>query len=403
MADYQIQDNVSGKTVTVTGDHAPSQQDAEEIFQKAGLRSNPQPQAPTQPQSDPSQGAFTAPLNNRTVGDALSGGASPLGAAAPLLAPLIKNLPGANTKVYDLPVLGGIARATSEPLAKAAEYGAEAIASPVLDLAQKGKVTSDRRFMSPNDYKAVTGGGVDAALNTLGTGLSAGLSAIGPEAAAEAPGVLKLATKGGVYSKMEEAAKAGADINWNDLADTARAAAKNKTSSVQKALDKLIAEETPTGTGEIPALTSGAPTEVTNAPGLNEPSTYGYNGPLREPTPLSNNTNPLNISDPNLSSSQGLDLRKSLGDRLPSNFFEKLTSKVTPAEQDAINILRRTVSTELKKAAPGIKTPDRLYSLYSRAKGDIPTWATRIILGEALKHAAGNLPGGSILKNIPLP
>lgn len=49
MPNYQIQDNQSGKTVTVEGDHAPTQQDAEEIFQKAGLRgeqTQPKQQAP---------------------------------------------------------------------------------------------------------------------------------------------------------------------------------------------------------------------------------------------------------------------------------------------------------------------------------------------------------------------
>lgn len=46
MAKYQVKDNQSGKTVTVEGDHPPTQQDAEEIFQKAGLRDTSTPNSP---------------------------------------------------------------------------------------------------------------------------------------------------------------------------------------------------------------------------------------------------------------------------------------------------------------------------------------------------------------------
>lgn len=38
MAKYEIRDNISGRTVVVEGDHAPTQQEAEMIFNEAGLR-----------------------------------------------------------------------------------------------------------------------------------------------------------------------------------------------------------------------------------------------------------------------------------------------------------------------------------------------------------------------------
>jgi len=46
MAKYKITDNATGKTVTISGDHTPSEAEAEQIFKDAGLR---QPIAPTQP------------------------------------------------------------------------------------------------------------------------------------------------------------------------------------------------------------------------------------------------------------------------------------------------------------------------------------------------------------------
>jgi hypothetical protein len=45
MGQFSIQDPQSGKTVTVEGDKAPTQADAEGIFQQAGLRTQPQPQS----------------------------------------------------------------------------------------------------------------------------------------------------------------------------------------------------------------------------------------------------------------------------------------------------------------------------------------------------------------------
>lgn len=37
--EYRIKDNITGKTVVVTANHAPTEQDKEEIFNKTGLRS----------------------------------------------------------------------------------------------------------------------------------------------------------------------------------------------------------------------------------------------------------------------------------------------------------------------------------------------------------------------------
>jgi hypothetical protein len=50
MAKYKITDNASGKTVTVSGDHSPSEIEAEQIFRDAGLRQSPTASGNGQPQ-----------------------------------------------------------------------------------------------------------------------------------------------------------------------------------------------------------------------------------------------------------------------------------------------------------------------------------------------------------------
>ena len=74
MAKYRITDNVSGKTLVISGDNPPTEQEAEELFQSSGVRNNNETQ-PTQ--SDNQQ-----PLE-RAV---------------------------AKTGLFDIPVLGGILR-----------------------------------------------------------------------------------------------------------------------------------------------------------------------------------------------------------------------------------------------------------------------------------------------------
>jgi hypothetical protein len=48
MAKFRITDNQSGKTLTISGDKAPSEQEAEELFKSSGIREQAQPQGSTQ-------------------------------------------------------------------------------------------------------------------------------------------------------------------------------------------------------------------------------------------------------------------------------------------------------------------------------------------------------------------
>ena len=85
------------------------------------------------------------------------------------------------TGLHDIPILGGlVGRGIAEPIAKGAEVVAEGLVSPVIDLATKGKITNERRFMSPQAYKTITEGSPsDVLAEGLKTGASAGLATIG--------------------------------------------------------------------------------------------------------------------------------------------------------------------------------------------------------------------------------
>lgn len=222
---------------------------------------------------------------------------------------------------------------------------------------------------------------IGALLNVLFTGATSGML-----------------SKKGVYGKMSDAANKADPLDWNDIADEARGQAKGKAATTQKALENLIAQEHPTPDGNLGALTEGPPNEIVHAGGLSEPKMYNYQGPLREDVPFSGLTH--NIQDPRLTGQQALDLRASLGKRLPSNFFEKLLSNVggkkTPGEDEAVDILRRAVSDKLKQASPGIVTPDKLYSIYAQMHGDVPTWAKRIFGGIVADKLVGNKFGGDV-------
>jgi hypothetical protein len=229
-------------------------------------------------------------------------------------------------------------------------------------------------------------------------------------------------SKGGVWKSMEGKAQAGSDISWDQITKDALSEAENKPASVQRALKNLIAEETPSSGPMAPNSTGPAFNSVGNEPttsvgdvmsggkltrdmrfkqgnpSFKSASTVepkeGFDGPMFESTPYSPQGTG-DVTDVSLTASKGLELRGSLGERLPQNFFQKLTNQVPKAEQDAINILRRTVSTHLKKSAPGIAEDDALYSFYSKMHGDVPTWAKRAIGGLIADKLVGNKLGGA--------
>lgn len=120
----------------------------------------------------------------------------------------------------------------------------------------------------------------------------------------------------GALKKMETAVAKGGELDWSTITKTARSEVSNKGRAIKTALEDLIAQETPAKLGNA-----------------------------------------------KLSSVEGWDMRKGLRDRLNVNYFDTGAGKTVPGKK-AVEILRRAVSNELKKAAPGMKEADRLYSHY---------------------------------------
>lgn len=165
---------------------------------------------------------------------------------------------------------------------------------------------------------------------------------------------------------MEKAAEKGADINWNKVADTAIEEAKNESEPVKKLLQKYIKMYEP------PAITTG-PT--------------GPGGTI---------TGSSKIGPPTMPSLQALKTRTSLGNKVYKEIkfgpFD-LSQKLPEDEAKAVDILRRTLSNQLKTSAPDIQTPDKVYAFYKGVlRGDAPQWAKRIVVSTiAAKVASGPL------------
>lgn len=171
-------------------------------------------------------------------------------------------------------------------------------------------------------------------------------------------------TKGKTAKAMSEAASnATEDLNWENVVKTATEFVSNKGKPAQRALQDVLAEESP-----------------------------------------------ASIASPRtLSGTQGLEMRQGLGNQLPSNYFSNELAKVMSGgksvpRNEAVNALRYAVSQELKRVAPDIKNADEMYSLISKLHGDVPTWIKRIALLEIAKHSpAKDVPVvGTLLKSIPL-
>ena len=142
-------------------------------------------------------------------------------------------------------------------------------------------------------------------------------------------------TEGKTVNKMAEAVNKGDNLNWGTIISNARQEIANKGVPAKKALEHLINQETP-----------------------------------------------AKLGDAKLSASEGWELRKGLGARMPANFFEKALQKASTGahvpNNQAIEALRTAVSKELKRAAPDIVEPDKMFTFIKRAKGDVPTWGKRV-------------------------
>lgn len=361
--------------------------------------------------------------------------------------------------LYDIPGLGGLlGRGIVEPLAKGGEMAAEGFASPVMDLLTKGKITGNNRFMNDKDFQNLSkGDGANATWQGATQGLQTGLAATGAlelpaliKGILSAPKNIGLLSKKGVWSKMEDAAaKKGGDISWDKIAGTAMKNAENKSVAVQKALKNLIAERTPPNSSMVAEnLNVGQPVPLANdletgstqiLKGIQRPkptlkelkaqplkATEPRGNPvynLSEPTSVSSSSEygtapgleanlpssdlidaarsntapirPMGDTETKVSALKALNTRAEVGDMLPSNMFEKLFSKVPSAEQEAIKILRNSLSEHVKLATPGLNKLDNIYRFYSKAKGDVPTWGKRIIGGVVADQILGKKMGGN--------
>ncbi len=205
-------------------------------------------------------------------------------------------------------------------------------------------------------------------VNALGNVLRGGLQKAGVPAAAPLDILKSLVTLGQQGGKqdaaqaIQQAAEKGADIPWESITSDAKNAASKYSPKVQQALNSLLYEQ--------------------------EPTAQGVEGDV--------------LANQKLTSQQALNMRQSMSNRLSKNVFGQLNIPATDEEQQAANILRRSVSSNLKQNAPGISDADALYSFYSKLHGDAPTWATRLVGYEVAKRMGQSLPFlGPLLKVLP--
>ena len=94
-----------------------------------------------------------------------------------------------------------------------------------------------------------------------------------------------------------------------------------------------------------------------------------------------------------------LNLRRQIvgtyGDKnLFSQILEQITGKgKTPADQLVAKHARNVISDTLKSMVPDIEQPDKLYSFYKKMGGDVPAWMKRAVVGLLAKQAVGAVTG----------
>lgn len=94
------------------------------------------------------------------------------------------------------------------------------------------------------------------------------------------------------------------------------------------------------------------------------------------------------------------------GDKgLFKNILQSLSGKPkSPAEQLVAKHARNVVTEELKALVPDINNPDKLYSFYKKMGGDLPTWTKRIIGGiiadKVLENTVLRRSGTQVVKSV---
>lgn len=344
-----------------------------------------------QPQSNPSEGAFTRSFGNTTPADALSG-IPGTGALSSSLKPLLNQIPGLNTPVNNMPG-GSIAKAILNPTFKAGETVAEGVGTPLMDLAQYGKITPNNRFISQDEAKQlqgnigqatveglrtgagaaapflsglspfgntdlvstlgnlVTTGGIRGAMygSDIGPKFNAGTTALSAGVGAVLEPLLHILTSGlttqkGVNRAMEEAKNESVDQgntkSWDDIRQEAEDKLQNGPNKYRpdfvKAVEKVLNSRTPADTT------------------LNVP--YGPS----EAAPEGGTTQAL--APANLDANDLHDLRQALDQAIPQNAWNN--PNVNPTAVDANKFVRQIVSDSLHEVAPQTANLDALNHLY---------------------------------------
>lgn len=170
----------------------------------------------------------------------------------------------------------------------------------------------------------------------------------------------KILTKKGAAELSSKAAKEasaqGAGVPWDDVAKKITDEAIETfgdTKEVRDSVQKLLASRTPPGIESMPETLLQTPDDL-------------------------------------------LRWRRQISARQGKGFLERAL-KGNDLDDKVENIARRTVSNEVHRLAPGTRTPDKAYSLYSKGGkfgGDVPTWLLRIAAIEAARR--------SPLKDVPI-
>lgn len=214
--------------------------------------------------------------------------------------------------------------------------------------AEKGFVRNNQgKIIGRSEY----GKQQDKQVMDMTMGSAVGMAGLSSGIASKIKATLPLITKSGAANAMEQAAtkatETGKSIPWDVLTNRIKEAVTSKygeSTTVRRALTKFLGEQTPAG--QLP-----------------------------------------DISNPQLNPQDLLKMRRVMSTQIPTGYFSKLVQSLTgqaaggsQLDASVANEGRRVVSTVLKDLAPEIKTPDALYSFYSKIHGDAPTWAKRLIV-----------------------
>ena len=388
------------------------------------------------------QGTFQKMAEKYTLGD-LASNINPSGQVARLL-------PGADTKLYDVPVLGGVARGMTQPIIKAGETIAESIpaTTEMITGINKGKPYQPH-FISPDEHKQLSGTALEAGVEGLRTGAGAASFLLPQLKVLQGTGLLPfLANKsvtGGVRGTMygsdlgpefNPAITAASGIGGSILEPLMGLLGMGSTKSrvYKNAQSKVANSKLPTSMDDIRTEAKAElPDRLKSTYDLNKKEAEDIlNTLLRGPKGIGNEYRNLGSNTPklgekgydyfeagpegiakarmmppeesiigskrNLTPSELMEYRSWLSPEASQNYIERLfgflgnkMNKKSDLEAKVADALRSVISAKLKDVAPEVGKYDQLYKLYNNPLVG-PAWSWPI------KGAAGAGFGGAASK-----